>query len=208
MRISELSDRTGVPIPRIKYYIREGLLARALPSSKLPGGYDDAHIHRVRLIRAMVSVGGMSIAATKAVLTEIDAPSPSIPNVLGLTTAGFSGDQKPRSGENSAHAVAYVRALIESRGWDLAADEPAEDEFIDAVETMMDTGHEALLGHLDVYAEAAEKIAEADFGCLDENDSLAVIVEKTIVGTVLGEVFIASLRKLAHADQARRRFNP
>ncbi|MBE8147040.1 hypothetical protein IOD13_15945 [Brevibacterium casei] len=29
MRISELSARGGVPIPRIKYYIREGLVPRA-----------------------------------------------------------------------------------------------------------------------------------------------------------------------------------
>ena len=26
MRISELSERTGVPVPTIKYYLREGLL--------------------------------------------------------------------------------------------------------------------------------------------------------------------------------------
>ena len=213
MRISQLSEQTGVPIPRIKYYIREGLVPRATVTAEDPGGYGSDHVHRVRLVRAMVTIGGMSIASARAVLAELDSPQPQVPVALGQAIIGVNsrpGDPDPGGGTPSAReqAAALIAALIADRDWNLAADEPALAPLITAVETMIDTGHEDLLGHLDVYAEAAERIADADVASLAPTDDPATIVEKSVLGTVLGSVFIDSLRKLAHSDRARRLFWP
>lgn len=208
MRISELSDHSGVPIPRIKYYIREGLVPRARPTADDPGGYGDVHLHRVRLIRAMVTIGGMSIASARTVLTELDSPTPQVPVALGQAMLGINDRPDDAPSENRARAAAVVADLVAARGWNLAEDEPARDSLITAVETMIDTGHADLLGHLEVYAEAADRIADADMASLSAADSTAAIVEKSVLGTVLGEIFIGSLRKLAHSDRARRRYWP
>ena len=51
MRISELSERTGVPVATIKYYVREGLLpapARSVGNYRL---YRGAHLERLQFIR-------------------------------------------------------------------------------------------------------------------------------------------------------------
>ncbi|MEW1987431.1 MerR family transcriptional regulator [Brevibacterium casei] len=208
MRISELSARSGVPIPRIKYYIREGLVPRAQATADDPGGYGDVHLHRVRLIRAMVTIGGMSIASARVVLTELDSPAPQVPVVLGQAMLGINARPDDAPSENRARAARVVDDLVAARGWNLAEDEPARDALITAVETMLDTGHADLLGHLEVYAEAADRIADADMASVAATDSAAAIVEKAVLGTVLGEIFIGSLRRLAHSDRARRRFWP
>src|SRR5205823_11902088 len=74
MRIAELSQRSGVPIPTIKYYMREGLLYPGERTSRNQARYTESHIQRLRLIRALVDVGHLSIAATREVVASIDAP--------------------------------------------------------------------------------------------------------------------------------------
>ena len=41
MRISELSTRSGVPVPTIKYYLREGLVPEGARSSPTQAEYDE-----------------------------------------------------------------------------------------------------------------------------------------------------------------------
>ena len=56
MRIGELSKAAGVPVPTIKYYLREGLLAPGELTSPNQASYGEAHIRRLRLIRALVDL--------------------------------------------------------------------------------------------------------------------------------------------------------
>ena len=46
MRIAELSQKTGVPVPTIKYYLREGLLPAGELTSPNQAHYDDRHVQR------------------------------------------------------------------------------------------------------------------------------------------------------------------
>ncbi|MFD0479411.1 MerR family transcriptional regulator [Nonomuraea thailandensis] len=58
MRISELSARSGVAIPTIKYYLREGMLHQGEQTAATRAEYDETHLRRLRLIRALLDVGG------------------------------------------------------------------------------------------------------------------------------------------------------
>ncbi|HET7822095.1 MAG TPA: MerR family transcriptional regulator, partial [Ornithinibacter sp.] len=49
MRISELSQASGVPLPTVKYYLREGLLMPGEATSRTRAEYGPAHVERVRL---------------------------------------------------------------------------------------------------------------------------------------------------------------
>jgi DNA-binding transcriptional MerR regulator len=63
MRISELSQASGVPVATIKYYLREGLLHEGQLTSATQAQYDQSHLARLRLVRALLGAGGLSVAA-------------------------------------------------------------------------------------------------------------------------------------------------
>nr|WP_093804262.1 MerR family transcriptional regulator [Streptomyces sp. Wb2n-11] len=68
MRIAELSRTCGVSTPAIKYYIREGLLPAGRLTSSNQARYTEDHVHRLRLIRAPLELGGLSVAKVRAIV--------------------------------------------------------------------------------------------------------------------------------------------
>lgn len=204
MWISELSERTGIPVPRIKYYIREGLLARGAGNEAKRAEYDESHVRRLRLIRALVTVGGMSIAHARMVLDEIDEPPAAPMDQLGIVFGALAESASVTDDEYHREAQRRLDAVIETRGWRPAADDPARLSIITAMATMIELGHGRMLDHLDVYAKAAEQVAVADLESIAGADDLTTILERSIVGSLLGEVFIRGLRRLAHGQIAAR----
>jgi DNA-binding transcriptional MerR regulator len=83
MRISELSRESGVPVPTIKYYLREGLLPAGTPTSATSASYDERHVDRLNLIRALVDVGRLPIARVREVVTALEQPPTSWHDLLG-----------------------------------------------------------------------------------------------------------------------------
>src|SRR5260370_17144359 len=83
MRIAELSRDSGVPVPTIKYYVREGLLPPGELTSPNQAQYNDAHLRRLKLIRALCDVGGLSVAAMRDLLAAAGSPATSTPEPLG-----------------------------------------------------------------------------------------------------------------------------
>ena len=72
MKISELSRLSGVSVASIKYYVREGLLPAGTATSSNQATYDDTHARRLRLIRALIDIGGLSIGQVRATLAAVD----------------------------------------------------------------------------------------------------------------------------------------
>ena len=62
MRISELSEASGVPVATLKYYLREGLLPPGESLGATRADYSEDHLRRVRLVRALVDAVGADIA--------------------------------------------------------------------------------------------------------------------------------------------------
>src|SRR5690349_4162047 len=89
MRISELSERSGVAVPTIKYYLREGLVPDGERRSATQADYEIAHLERLRLIRALVD-SGVSIAATRNVLAALDDPPADAHHLLGVAHAAIT----------------------------------------------------------------------------------------------------------------------
>jgi len=61
-----------------------------------------------------------------------------------------------------------------------------------------------MLDHLDVYASAAAQVAEADLASIGDADDLAAILERSVLGSRLGEAFLTGLRRIAHGNMASR----
>src|SRR6266542_1752514 len=105
MRIAELSRESGVPVPTIKYYVREGLLPGGRLTSPNQAQYDEAHLHRLKLIRALVDVGELSIAETKDVLASIGSPGLTLHETLGKAQVATIPHRKTHVGEEALEAA-------------------------------------------------------------------------------------------------------
>src|SRR5687768_10707760 len=75
MKISELSRRSGVPLPTIKFYIRAGLLAAGERTAKTQAVYSEEHLERLSLIRALKDDAGLSLGTITNMLRASDASS-------------------------------------------------------------------------------------------------------------------------------------
>jgi DNA-binding transcriptional MerR regulator len=206
MRIGELSKRTGVPIPTIKYYLREGLLPGGELTSHNQAQYGEGHLRRLKLIRAMTDVGKLSVAATREVLGAVDEPEAGLHRVLGVAQAAVTPQVTAVDGEAWAGAERSVNELLARRGWKVAADHAARLALIQLVTTIRDLGQDDLLGLLEEYATAAEQLSKAELAVIGRRDGVESKVEGAVLGTVLGDAAIGAMRRLAQADASYRIF--
>jgi DNA-binding transcriptional MerR regulator len=90
VRISELSSRTGVPVATIKFYLREKLLHEGLRTAVTQAQYDETHVARLRLIRALLGPGGLSVAAAQRVIQAIEEPPESFHELLTVAATALA----------------------------------------------------------------------------------------------------------------------
>lgn len=206
MRMAELSSSSGVPVATIKYYLREGLLPPGQRTSPNQASYDERHLRRLRLVRALLDVGGLSIARVKDVLGAIDEPEPSWHHILGIAQYGISQAAGGVSAESREWASGLAQAMAGRRGWELKPEHPAVESLLGVLCTLGELGSTELLERLDDYAELADRIADTDFRTLREMSTLEDVVEQAVVGTVLGDVLLAALRRIAQQNLSARTY--
>jgi DNA-binding transcriptional MerR regulator len=199
MRISELSRRSDVAVPTIKFYLREGLLPDGVLTSATQAQYDEAHVARLRLIRALVGPGGLSLAAVRQVIAAIEDPPAATHDLLGAALAAVAGQQPVRD-----HT--QVHALLERWGWHADLEDcTRHDDLAAALAGLDDAGFEPPPGVLDAYAEHVTAIARREIEAVP-TDSVATTVRYVVLGTVLLEPVMLALRRLAHQELSARRF--
>jgi len=191
-------------VPTIKYYVREGLLPPGELTSPNQAAYNDTHERRLRLIRALLDVGGMKVAEIADVLAALDDPERPLHKVLGTAADRLGGGDTEHDDAESAAAQAVVADLVSRRGWRTHESNPAAADLSNALAAMGRLGHRAFFDVLDDYADAAEQVARADLEYVDRRVAAEGMVEAVVVGTVLGEVVFNALRRLAHVDASAK----
>ncbi|WP_436989065.1 MerR family transcriptional regulator [Streptomyces sp. enrichment culture] len=206
--MGELSRRTGVSVPTIKYYVREGLLPAGELSSPNQARYDESHVRRLRLVRALMDVGGLSVAAIRDVLDAVEDPGRSVHDLLGAAHGRMAPHEEGPDDAAREAAGRQAAALIARRGWRVEDGYPAARSLADALAAMFRLGQERFVElSLDTYAEAAERVAEADMAYVARDVAREDLVESTVVGTVLGDAVFTALRRLAQADASARLYD-
>ncbi|WP_340537695.1 MerR family transcriptional regulator [Nocardioides sp. GXZ039] len=81
--MADVAESAGVAVATVKYYVREGLVPPGERTGHNQTRYSTDHVRRVRLVRALLELGGLSIAAAKDVLAVIDHPGRTQHQVLG-----------------------------------------------------------------------------------------------------------------------------
>ena len=82
MRMSELLQRSGMPLATVKYYLREGLLAPGEVLGATQADYGQEHVRRLAMIRALTEVVGLPLSGVRTILGLIDQPDADRFNAL------------------------------------------------------------------------------------------------------------------------------
>jgi DNA-binding transcriptional MerR regulator len=195
--MSELSERSGVPIASIKFYQREGLVPEGEKTSQTQTDYGDQHVARLRIVKALIEVGGLTVVAARAVLAAIDSDELPLDWAFGIAQRAASKSISAVVDEVSEESAATVDALLASRGWRVLPGNPGRAIVARVVETYNALGQESLLSTLEPYAEAAAIVAGADLAAIAARPDRAAMVESVVIGTALGDPLFAGLRRLA-----------
>jgi len=70
LRIGELAEASGVPVPTIKHYLREGLLPEPVETSRNMAYYPPEFVDRIKLIKQLQEERFMPLKAIRSVLDE------------------------------------------------------------------------------------------------------------------------------------------
>lgn len=200
MRISELSDRSEVPVATVKYYLREGLLEPGEAVNSRESAYRDSHLARLRLIRGLVHVLGASIAQVRQVLSIIDDPDQTPLEAMGRATSALpaireTGDESPGSALDPQPAIDLLNRL----GYRFEPDAPAVRQLGAALRLAADVGIDVDDEQIGVYGEAARQLARSDFARIPwaEPDAATAFA---VLGTALYEPVLLALRRVAHSE--------
>ncbi|MFF4876699.1 MerR family transcriptional regulator [Micromonospora sp. NPDC000668] len=206
MRIAELSRRSGVAVPTIKYYLRESLLPPGELTSPNQASYDEHHLNRLRLIRAMIDLAQVPVARVRAVLEALDSDTLSLHERIGVAHRAVTPSRQLAVGDSARTTAAMqVQELLQRRGWAVEPDSPAIATLVETISVLRSLGQDHLISFLDSYAEAVERFAELEVAAVASRTEPDQIAESVVIGTILGETLVASLRLLAQESISSRR---
>ncbi|GAA2954937.1 MerR family transcriptional regulator [Streptomyces erythrogriseus] len=218
MRISELSRRSGVSIPTIKYYLRDGLLPAGRPTAANQAEYDEEHVRRLRLIRSLIGVRGLSVSATRDVLAAVDEQQGDVHLLLGLVLGALPVERSGRpprrdgaaepdgAGAAAGDVAEDVAALTAEMGWRTSPNPPAAQVVAETLETMRALGMDYDWRSLVPYAELADWAARLDLDQLRDAGDPLQQAERAVLLTVLLEPALLALRRLAQEHHSALRF--
>lgn len=197
--MSELSARSGVPVATIKYYLREQLLPPGEATGATRARYDEGHVRRLRLVRALVEVGGMGLERVRRVLAAVDDESLSVEESIGAAHTLLSPEV-----EATAESRERVAAWAADRGWLVSPDSRHARALAAALDAMAAAGQPMSDELLGTYVHAAWQVARADLARVGDRDATDATTF-AVIGTVLTEPVLLSLRRMAQVDVARSR---
>jgi DNA-binding transcriptional MerR regulator len=207
VKISELSSRSGVVSSTVKYYVREGLVSEGRRTSGNQTAYDESHVQRIRLVRALIETGGLSIAATKQVLAALDDHKDNLAYAFEAAQHALGSVGAAGARNASTDARQRIADLVASGDWTATGDNPGWELAARALDGLSTIGFEPSSSFLAAYAAGAAAVARADLDALDSRSHPDEITELMVVGTVMGDALLAGLRRLAQQNETAAVFS-
>ena len=208
--MSELSERSGVPVASIKFYMRERMLPAGVRINATRADYGEEHVHRLALIRSLTEIAGLPLHRAKRVLEVIDdsetedGADASVHLVLGRAIdalAGGSGTPIEDAEVRHPRAAAALEWL--GAGYARSDARMAAFEQLDAALAAVEAaGLPPSAMRLRCYGEHLMAIARMEIDAMPRGDTAAA-VEYAVLGTALYEPVLAAIRRLAHQNLTR-----
>jgi DNA-binding transcriptional MerR regulator len=206
MRISQLSAASGVPIPTIKYYLREGLLPQGEQTAATRAEYGEAHLRRLRLIRALLEVGRLPVASISKIIEAVENEDMPVHQMLGTAHYALASPVGPPT-DDPEHRAARERVeeLITGLGWSVTAEAPTREELAQILVRMDQLGMPATEESLRYYADLVMRlVSEHEMGKIPLEGPRETAVESLVIGTVLYGKAFDVLRRLAQESESAR----
>ncbi|MFI5805900.1 MerR family transcriptional regulator [Streptomyces sp. NPDC051561] len=212
MRLAELSERSGVSLATIKYYLRQGLLAPGDRVSATTAEYDESHLRRLRLVRALLQVGRLPVATAKKVLGHVDDESLGRSIRMGAALWELPHGAEPDDDKDEATVAARteVDRLLERLGWESAREigalSPVHRSLVVAVATLIRLGYPWDAELMAPYAELMHRAAIRDLDFVETRHSEAERVETAVAAAILFRPALDALHRLAQEEESARRY--
>ncbi|MFI6687554.1 MerR family transcriptional regulator [Streptomyces sp. NPDC050485] len=211
MRLAELSERSGVSTATIKYYLRQGMLAPGRKVGPTTADYDESHLRRLRLVRALIEVGRLPVATAKEVIGYVDDDSLDRTIRLGAALWALPHGPDPDDADESvAIARTEVHRLLGMLGWtttrELGELSPDHRALIVAVAALIRLGYPWDAELMAPYAQLMYQAAVRDLDFVETHPSEAEKVETAVAATVLFEPILRALHRLAQQEESTRRY--
>jgi Predicted transcriptional regulators len=199
MRMAELARQSGLSVPTIKYYLREGLLQPGRRTSVNQAVYDASHLERLRLIRALSTVAGLPLTRIREVVRAVSAES-SVLEAMAVTQDALVGDAEATSPDE--RATQLLSDVIAARGWRCQPGSPAYVAAERAVAELHAEDLTMLLDRLDDYSRAADDVGRIDVQAVAGVDGLDAMIRGVVLGSVLRRPLLDALVLLAQQHHA------
>ena len=212
VRVSGLSTATGVSVATLKYYLREGLLHGGAATAVNQAQYEESHVRRVKLIRALIELGRLSIAEVREVLVAVDDESQSLHDAFGAAQDAMAPDASSDSEWFDA-ALASVDAFLARNDLYVRPESPLRTMLAETLVWLTEFGW-GLPGIVvdaavfDTLVPGLKEQAEFEISSVPPDADRTAQVEFTVVGTMVFEVAAAAIRRMALEDASAKRFGP
>lgn len=201
LTIQELSRASGVSVPSIKFYLREGLLAPGDPARPGRAYYDETHEERLRLVRALRDVAGLPVAVIRRVLAAVDARSADSVDVIAPAIDALAGP-RARGDAVLRAARAEVDALFGDAGLEVRPEAGSRETIAKTVAALRRMNAPITMDAIAAWLEALRPAARQEIESEETRRMLLSdkprALELAIMGTVLFEPILIALRRALH----------
>jgi DNA-binding transcriptional MerR regulator len=205
LRISELARKAGMPIPTVKFYLREGLLPPGTPTARNQARYDESHLERLRVIRAMTTVGGLEIGAVRDLLAVLEDPGVTLSTVYeSIEEVRVAALPYPVGFGGVDSARADIESLADSLGWDDEATRSGRESLVQVLATLRLLGCDADAKFFLPFARAAVSVVDAEMSLVDSSAPDAQA--SAMVRSVLFDALMSLMVRTARQHQVATRF--
>jgi DNA-binding transcriptional MerR regulator len=197
LRISELSERSGVPVATIHHYLREGLLPEPVKTSRNMAYYPPEFVERIRLIKQLQEERYMPLRVIRRLLEARDGDPERLRAMIEvedrILASALAGERTRTSPAEVRERYAMPREVLErlaelgilspnARGYG-----PSDVRIIEAISRFRAGGYDEAIGFT-VYDTLRYKHALAEL----VREEVAVVMDR-LAGTVEPERIVELL---------------
>lgn len=200
--IQELARETGVSVASIKFYLREGLIRPGDPSRPGRAYYDESHVRRLGVIRALRDVARLPIDVIRRAVSAIDEPRADSVDAIAPAIDALEPSRASRPDAALRAARAEVHALFEQEKLEVRPEAGSRETIARTLAALRRIGAPITLEAVQVWLDAMrpvarEEIEKAETRRLLLSDKEGAL-EIAILGTALFEPVLLAVRRALH----------
>ncbi|MGW4276800.1 MerR family transcriptional regulator [Streptomyces seoulensis] len=173
--------------------------------------YDEEHLRRLGLVRAMIKVGEVPVATVREVLGHVDDDGLGRAIRLGAALWALPRVPEPDQDDERVRAARQEAAALLDRLGRRTSEQfttfsPAYRSLAVAVAAFRRLGYDWGAELLAPYAELMHRTAVLDLDAMERYPSQAERVEFAVLGAILNEPVLRAPHRLAQEEESARRY--